>query len=55
MSSRKEQPEEINADDEQVQAGQAPPGEVLELRKERDDLLARLQRVSADFLNYQKR
>jgi molecular chaperone GrpE len=35
---------------------EVPPLEVVEnLRKERDDLLARLQRVSADYLNYQKR
>jgi len=29
--------------------------EMQSLREERDDLLARLQRVSADYLNYQKR
>jgi len=31
------------------------PAEADKLRAERDDLLARLQRVSADYLNYQKR
>jgi len=33
----------------------APAGETEALRAERDDLMARLQRVSADYLNYQKR
>jgi molecular chaperone GrpE len=33
----------------------AAPETVESLRAERDDLLARLQRVSADYLNYQKR
>jgi molecular chaperone GrpE len=32
-----------------------PADELTSLRAERDDLLARLQRVSADYLNYQKR
>ncbi len=31
------------------------PGKLESLRAERDDLMARLQRVSADYLNYQKR
>jgi molecular chaperone GrpE len=40
--------------------GQAPQAPLAQdaadaLRAERDDLLARLQRVSADYLNYQKR
>jgi molecular chaperone GrpE len=36
---------------------QAPPAqeEMSKLRAERDDLLSRLQRVSADYLNYQRR
>jgi molecular chaperone GrpE len=34
---------------------QATPTELEKLQAERDDLLARLQRVSADYLNYQKR
>jgi molecular chaperone GrpE len=34
-------------------AAAAPGGDAL--RRERDDLLGRLQRVSADYLNYQKR
>jgi molecular chaperone GrpE len=33
----------------------APADELTALRAEKDDLLKRLQRVSADFLNYQKR
>ena len=38
------------------QAVPAPPGdELTALRQERDDLMARLQRVSADYVNYQKR
>ena len=36
-------------------AGPAAPEGLESLRAERDDLLARLQRVSADYLNYQKR
>jgi molecular chaperone GrpE len=37
-------------------APQAPPAEEMAaLRAEKDDLLRRLQRVSADYLNYQKR
>jgi len=37
------------------QAKQAAAEDAASLRAERDDLLARLQRVSADYLNYQKR
>jgi len=38
-------------------AGETEPAEAAagKLQAERDDLLARLQRVSADYLNYQKR
>jgi molecular chaperone GrpE len=36
-------------------AGQAQPETPEAVKAERDDLLARLQRVSADYLNYQKR
>lgn len=43
------------AEGEQDQAAPAAEGPVAALTKERDDLLARLQRVSADYLNYQKR
>ena len=39
--------------DDKAKARKAP--EVEKLRTERDDLLARLQRVSADYVNYQKR
>ena len=49
--------------DEAEQGSQAEPpadtgavaGEPQDLQAERDDLLARLQRVSADYVNYQKR
>lgn len=37
------------------QAAPAQPAGKTPLEQERDDLLARLQRVSADYLNYQKR
>lgn len=46
---------------EPIQAGDEPNepaaaiSETEALRNERDDLLARLQRVSADYVNYQKR
>jgi len=43
--------EEVQAPQEKVEAGD----ELQSLRAERDDLLSRLQRVSADYLNYQKR
>lgn len=46
-------PEQQEADTKQPPQSQAPPAAGLEA--ERDDLLARLQRVSADYLNYQKR
>jgi molecular chaperone GrpE len=39
---------------EQAQQQQSN-GELAQVRQERDDLLGRLQRVSADFVNYQKR
>lgn len=53
MSGKKRQKKE----DIHPQA-EAPPqaeGQTPSLEAERDDLLARLQRVSADYLNYQKR
>jgi len=37
------------------EADPQPADELAALRAERDDLLARLQRVSADYVNYQKR
>lgn len=54
MTENEKQPEEqeISADQPAAEQG-ATPEETLKL--ERDDLLARLQRVSADYLNYQKR
>jgi molecular chaperone GrpE len=50
-------PAEPPAPAAEAQPPQAPPAQetVESLRGERDDLLARLQRVSADYLNYQKR
>ena len=39
----------------EAQPQAADQGELASLRAERDDLLARLQRVSADYMNYQKR
>ncbi|MFA6132942.1 MAG: nucleotide exchange factor GrpE [Phycisphaerae bacterium] len=36
-------------------APREPAGDLDKLQAERDDLLARLQRVSAEFMNYQKR
>ncbi|NLW86176.1 MAG: nucleotide exchange factor GrpE [Planctomycetes bacterium] len=54
MTENENQPEEQEISAEQPAAEQgATPEETLKL--ERDDLLARLQRVSADYLNYQKR
>ena len=64
MSSKKpdnepeptEAPEPADAEiDAQADAGQDAPVDVDALSAERDDLLARLQRVSADYLNFQKR
>ena len=40
---------------DQEQAPQEPAVEAQDLCAERDDLMERLQRVSADYLNYQKR
>ena len=51
MSKKKEHPDEQSAPSEQVE-----PTEPTEpIAAEPEDLLARLQRVSADYLNYQKR
>ena len=52
--------EEPSAQTPPPSEGEAPsqPAEAVEcqsLRRERDDLLARLQRLSADYVNYQKR
>jgi len=38
-----------------AEAAATPAGELASLRAEKEDLLKRLQRVSADYLNYQKR
>lgn len=40
---------------DQAAAQEAPKDELSKVKAERDDYLARLQRVSADFTNYQKR
>ena len=40
---------------EQTVAPESAVDEVASLQRERDDLLTRLQRVSADYVNYQKR
>ncbi len=57
MSKKKEKPDKAGKPPELPVAEPAPAsGEAPEaLQSERDDLLARLQRVSADYLNYQKR
>jgi len=39
----------------QAPAGAGPAAELQALQAERDDLLARLKRLSADYVNYQKR
>jgi len=51
--SKKKDTEPDRADG--VDPADAPPSDPDALAAERDDLLGRLQRVSADFLNYQKR
>ena len=56
-----EGPEEVAAqmsdplEAEAEAAGDLPADEPMTVEEERDDLLARLQRLSADYLNYQKR
>jgi len=51
-----EEPEPVEAEiDDPDSVAPAAPTDVETLSAERDDLLARLQRVSADYLNYQKR
>jgi len=45
----------VDADAVGTGTTEAPAESVQALAQERDDLLARLQRVSADYLNYQKR
>ncbi len=53
MTKKKKHPADDGPRREEQSAAQAPAGE--NLAAERDDLFARLQRVSADYLNYQKR
>lgn len=57
-SKKKSKDSGVKSADRQVQAEAAGPQEaegVKPPRAERDDLMARLQRVSADYLNYQRR
>jgi len=55
-SSKKDEPNDVPPQAPAEQPAQpAPPDELAQLKAERDDLLARLQRVCADYLNYQKR
>ena len=55
--SKKRHPEREEKEAEIGAGEQAAPseGEPADLKEERDDLMGRLQRVSADYLNYQKR
>lgn len=58
-AAQREQPEK-DAEDARVEPGQTEAAEVApedteELQRQRDDLRDRLQRVSADYLNYKKR
>ncbi len=48
---------EIDAIEDMIEGGPAvvPADEPMTVEDERDDLLARLQRLSADYVNYQKR
>ncbi|MCY2929578.1 MAG: nucleotide exchange factor GrpE [Planctomycetota bacterium] len=58
MSGKKHHSDDEQTPAPEAQAGenpQAPADPVAALQAERDDLLGRLQRVSADFLNYKKR
>ncbi len=51
--SQENQPKTSEPQDQPV--AQTEQDEFTNLRQERDDLMGRLQRVSADYLNYQKR
>jgi len=57
MSKKSKDTEPKDHSSAKDEAATQPEGQesIEQLRKERDDLLARLQRVSADYLNYQKR
>ena len=57
MSKKKRHPRREEEEPESGAGEQAarPEGEPADLQEERDDLLGRLQRVSADYMNYQKR
>ena len=58
MTRKKKQAQQEAAETGAAGKAEEQPKELSELeslRLERDDLLARLQRVSADYLNYQKR
>ena len=46
---------EIDAITDEVEAVKFPPTPLKAAETERDELMARLQRLSADYMNYQKR
>ena len=48
-------PRAAEPDDAPAETPADPPADAQALRAERDDLLGRLQRVSADYVNFQKR
>ncbi len=56
MKKKKPNPDDTPpADQGEMAAEETPADEPMSIEAERDDLLARLQRVSADYVNYQKR
>ena len=55
MSKKRKQSQPEPEPTDEAAAQQQVPIEPPDLQQERDDLLARLQRVSADYMNYQKR
>jgi molecular chaperone GrpE len=59
MTAKPDKPQPIEpqdeSQDEPTREPEAAQPEIQALQVERDDLLARLQRISADYVNYQKR
>ena len=55
MSEKKEKPEDQDVQDARTEGEESPEDTQASVQQERDDLLGRLQRLSADYLNYQKR
>ncbi len=56
MKKKKRNPDDIPpAEKAEKDVEETPADEPMSIEAERDDLLARLQRVSADYVNYQKR